>query len=193
VPLLVLPTAVLPGCQMNERTTGTLAGVAGGALLGAAISGSAGAILLGAAGGGLLGYVIGDYLTDCRCGGGGNSCGSCGVPPPCGSCMVPTSPCAVPQASSLRAAPRAATPASDAARRAYERGRAAATAEQARAGYEESARLDPARPEPWNALGVLALAQGDQAAARSHWERALAVDAGYAPARQNLTRLADGR
>jgi hypothetical protein len=184
LPLLVLPAAVLPGCQLNERTTGTIAGAAGGALLGAALGGT-GAVLLGAAGGGLLGYVVGDYLVDCRCGGGGGGgggCGACSVP---SACEVPCAPAAV------HAAPTPNAHAS-AARAAYERGRAAATSGEARAAYEESLRLDASRPEPWNALAVLSLAEGRPARARTELERALAIDPAYAPARTNLERLERG-
>jgi Flp pilus assembly protein TadD len=72
---------------------------------------------------------------------------------------------------------------------AYEKGRAAATAEEAKAAYEESIRLDPTRPEPWNALGLLALVQGDRALARRHLVRSLELDPAYGPALHNLHRL----
>lgn len=198
VPLLMLPTALMPGCQLNERTTATMGGAVGGALLGAALGGT-GAVLLGAAGGGLLGYVVGDYLCDQRCGsgcgsggGGGSPCGvpsACGVPPPYSASRQAYEVSCAPAA--VVAAPQSAA-ATQAGRVAYERGRAAATAEEARAAYEDSVRLDPTRPAPWNALAVLSLAQGERARARQQLERALAIDPAYAPARHNLERFERG-
>jgi tetratricopeptide (TPR) repeat protein len=41
-------------------------------------------------------------------------------------------------------------------------------------------------PELYNLLGVIRLERGDRRGARSAWERALALDPDYAPARQNL-------
>jgi Flp pilus assembly protein TadD len=72
---------------------------------------------------------------------------------------------------------------------AYEKGRAAATAEEAEAAYRDSIRLDPSRPEPWNALALLALARGNRPLARTHLVKALELDPAYAPALHNLDRL----
>jgi hypothetical protein len=49
--------------------------------------------------------------------------------------------------------------------------------------------LDPARPEPHNAKGLVFLFQGKKADARAAFERALATDPGYEPARFNLRKL----
>ena len=65
-------------------------------------------------------------------------------------------------------------------------------AEEATAAYREAIRLDPQRPEPWNALALHALATGDRTTARANLEKALALDPAYAPARLNLTRLDAG-
>lgn len=79
-----------------------------------------------------------------------------------------------------------------AAKVAYERGRSAATSAEAQAAYREAIRLDPTRPEPWNALALQSLAQGERAAAREHLLRALELDPAYAPARYNLEQLDRG-
>jgi hypothetical protein len=193
LPLLALPLVVLPGCRMNERMTGTIGGAVGGGLLGAAVGASAGGVVLAMAGGAIVGYVVGDYLSDQR-----ERCGC--APPPCGGCSVP-SPCEVypgsfTQTERTAAAPSAPTPAASvsaaAARDAYERGRTATTAEEATAAYKESIRLDPQRPEPWNALALHALVAGDRTTARAHLTTALALDPAYGPARHNLERLDRG-
>ncbi len=196
--LLALPLLVLPGCRMNERMTGTIGGAVGGGLLGAAVGASAGGVVLAMAGGAIVGYVVGDYLSDQR-----ERCGC--APPPCGGCSVP-SPCEVypgayTQTQPLAAAPTPPTPSAPtpaasvtaaAARDAYERGRTATTAEEATAAYKESIRLDPQRPEPWNALALHALVAGDRSTARSHLATSLALDPTYKPARHNLERLDAG-
>ena len=64
VPLLVGSIA-LGGCQTGgeKETSGTLIGVAGGAVVGAAIGGGGGAAV-GAVGGGLLGKYIGKSMDE---------------------------------------------------------------------------------------------------------------------------------
>lgn len=207
--LLSLGLLVLPGCRMNERMTGTAGGAVGGGLLGGVAAGTLGGVLIGATGGAIAGYLIGDYLADQRergmtaqaaPSGGGGGGGSCGVPQyevdtyASGNRVVrgsvsegPPMPVTVPAAH-----PTASAPSTWAAKAAYERGRSAATAEEAKGAYEESIRLDPSRPEPWNALALHALATGDRATARAHLGRALALDPTYAPARLNLDRLERG-
>ena len=188
LPLIALPLTILPGCRMNERMTGTIGGAVGGGLVGVAVGASAGGVLLAMAGGAVVGYVIGDYLSDQheRCGCEPPPCGACAVPAPC-ECY----PSAHQQVLPLPSAP-AASATSAAARAAYERGRSAATAEAATAAYEESIRLDPTRPEPWNALALHALVAGDRATARTRFTTALALDPSYGPARHNLERLDRG-
>ena len=194
--LLALPLLALPGCRMNERMTGTIGGAVGGGLLGAAVGATAGGVVLALAGGAVVGYVVGDYLSDQR------ERGGCSVPSPCevypGS-YTQTQPRAQNQPSASgpgASAPSAPTPAASAtvaaARDAYERGRTATTAEEATAAYRESIRLDPQRPEPWNALALHALVAGDRAQARSHLTTSLALDPSYAPARHKLDRLDRG-
>jgi hypothetical protein len=155
---------VLPACRMNERLSGTIMGGVGGAALGGLATGSFGGVVVGAGIGALAGYLVGDYIADQR-------------------------------ERGVNSSNRWSGSATDVlvvngeARDAYERGRRAATAEEARAAYEESARLDPTRPEPYNALGVSMLASGDRDAARAWFRRSLDADPAYGPARHNLDRL----
>jgi hypothetical protein len=194
--LVSLPLVVLPGCQMNERLSGTVGGAVGGGLLAAVVGASAGGVLATAAGGALAGYLVGDYLADQRerCGcAPQNPCGvpqgPCGVPAPSYESPCYVTPSARTQVLPAPAAPPPRSPALPAARTAYERGRSAVTAEEAVAAYEESLRLDPTRPEPWNALALHALVAGDTSVARERFEKALALDPTYAPAQHNLARL----
>lgn len=213
--LATLPLLAGTGCRMNERMTGTAGGALAGGVLGGVAAGTVGGVLIGTAGGALVGYLIGDYLADQteRCmtptqGGG------CGVPQSQAYARPPAAqpyaaqpyaaqPYVVPdeyaeaRAASLTApvtpaAPRPDTAAAWAARSAYERGRSAATADEARAAYAEAIRLDPSRPEPYNALALHALVTGDRATARAQLTKALAADPTYAPARLNLQRLDRG-
>lgn len=193
--LVTLPLLVLPACQMNERMTGAIGGAAAGGLVGAVTGASAGTVLVLVGAGALAGYLIGDYLADQRCcGTQAPSPGGCCAPPAGGCCATPASYRQVVTAAEP-AAPAPARPGSGPswdARVAYEKGRSAATAEEAEAAYEESLRLDPARPEPWNALGLLALVQGDRTLARTRLTKALELDPHYAPAVHNLDRLDRG-
>ena len=75
------------------------------------------------------------------------------------------------------------------ARAAYQSGRQARTAPEARRHYEESLRLDPHHPAPYNALGLNALHRGDQAEAERLFRASLDCDPDYAPATHNLKRL----
>lgn len=188
--LLAGSLLVLPGCQMNERMTGTAGGAVGGAVLSAVMGASAGTVLVCAGAGALAGYLVGDYLADQRergCYPAGGAQSPCALP----AAEVQTLPPGPPSVATRMAAPAAAS-ASYGARAAYEKGRVAPTVEEARAAYEESIRLDPTRPEPWNALALLSVAQGDRTAARAHLAKALALDPAYAPARHNLERLEQG-
>ena len=161
--LIVGSVVVLPGCQMNERLSGTVMGGVGGAALGGIATSTFGGAVVGGAVGALAGYLIGDYMADQRERGVGmaNRWGGSG----------------------------SATDVPVAAKAAYEKGQRAATAEEARASYMEAVRLDPARPEPYNALGVSVLASGDRGGARSYFRKALEVDPTYAPATRNLALL----
>jgi hypothetical protein len=195
--LIALPLLVLPGCQMNERLSGTVGGAVGGGLLAAVVGASAGGVLATAAGGALAGYLIGDYLADQRercCGCPSQS--PCGVPQsPCQAPIYyPESPCQVAPGGWTQTAP-VVTPArftpapNPAARIAYERGRGAVTSEEAVRAYEESIRLDPTRPEPWNALALHSIVTGDTTTARQRLEKALTLDPHYGPAQHNLKQL----
>lgn len=206
--LATLPLLAGTGCRMNERMTGTAGGALAGGVLGGVAAGTVGGVLIGTAGGALVGYLIGDYLADqterCMTPTQG---GACGVPqrqayarPPAAQPYV-TEPYVVPEeyadarAASVTvapAAPRAGAETAWAARAAYERGRSAATADEAKAAYAEAIRLDPSRPEPYNALALHALVAGDRAAARAQFTQALTVDPNYLPARLNLQRLDRG-
>ncbi|MDJ0522757.1 MAG: hypothetical protein QNJ90_11880 [Planctomycetota bacterium] len=187
--LLLVALLVLPACQMNERMSGTLFGAVGGGVLGGAVGGAGGAAV-GVLGGGIVGYLVGDYLADRRERGrtevfetGAPAFGSAPAAPAGGSVYATGSVMGV---KSYATAP---TSQRDAARAAYNRGRQARTAPEARAHFEESLRLDPSRPEPWNALGLNALYRGEPTTAEQHWRTALQKDPGYYPAQHNLKRL----
>ena len=74
------------------------------------------------------------------------------------------------------------------AKAAYDRGKAALTAPEARVHFEQSIRLDPTRPEPYNALALNALYRGDHSEAERLWQRALSIDPAYGPAKYNFER-----
>ena len=207
--LLAVPLLVLPGCRMNERMTGAVGGAAGGAVIGTVAGASAGTVLVLVGAGALAGYLVGDYMADQRCAcepSAGAAESPCAVPAATTSrptvaptpAPAPSSSGGLPPPTVVRRtkAPAAVTARGSGtawdARVAYERGRSAPTVEDARAAYQESARLDPSRPEPWNALALLAVAQGDRTSAREHLNRALALDPAYAPAKHNLERLDRG-
>ena len=194
--LLVLSMLVLPGCQMNERLSGTVFGAMGGAGIGA-LAGGWGGAAIGLVAGGVAGYLVGDYLSDKR------ECGRCGVfsQPKCQPSCAPA-PCAYPQqmpcAEQQVFGPQGAVagvktyPVNPAAREAYQRGRAALTAPEARRHYEESIRLDPNRPEPYNALALNHLYAGDKAGAERLFRTALEKDPSYYAAKFNLAKLQNG-
>jgi hypothetical protein len=187
---LVLVLAAAPACQVNERITGTIAGAAGGALvgglLGSAVGSTAAGVVLGGVAGGAAGYIWGDYMADRR----ERACAPCPTAPP--------SPCAAPLAGDPAAVPAGQVAgvtgsieeSRSRARTAFEAGRGARTPSVALACYDDSIRLDPSRPEPHNAKGLVYLFQGKKADARVAFERALAVDPGYQPAQWNLRKLA---
>jgi hypothetical protein len=168
--LLLVALLVLPGCQMNERLSGTLFGAVGGGVVGGLAGGVVGAAI-GVGAGGVAGYLVGDYVADQR------ERGRPGV-------------FSDPQgAQGVMGVKVAAPPPADDARSAYELGRKALTAPVARQHFERSIRLDPTRPEPYNALGLNALYRGDRAEAERLFRASLAQDPGYGPARHNLARL----
>lgn len=77
---------------------------------------------------------------------------------------------------------------------AYQRGvqlRDAGQLEEAAAAFTESARLAPTSPTPLNELGVVQRQRGEFTAAADAYNRALAIDAQYAPALRNLGVLRD--
>ncbi len=162
--LLVLALALLPACQMNERLSGTIFGGAGGAVLGGVTAGFGGAVIGGLLGG-VAGYLIGDYMADQRERGRPSVFGS-------GSDTIPVSDVRVIEAMD-----------------AYDRARAAETSTEARRWLEESLRLNPDRPEPYNALALNALYAGDRDQAEAYLLTALQKDPDYEMARINLERL----
>lgn len=178
--LLVVALLVLPACQMNERMSGTLFGAVGGGVVGGAAGGAGGAVI-GVLGGGIVGYLIGDYMADKR------ERGRTQVfetSTPAFSAQAQPAGGAVMGVKQYAAGPSNHA----AARAAYERGRKALTAPEARVHFEESVRLDPSRPEPWNALALNALYRGDHAKAQHYWKMSLQKDPGYQPALRNLHR-----
>ena len=178
--LLLLCATALPGCQMNERLSGTLMGGVGGGAIGAAVGGVGGAAI-GVLAGGIGGYLVGDYVADQRERGRSQVFDS-PTTSQAGSYVSQGS--AVGQVAGVKV-----RVGSEAARSAYERGRQALTAPEARVYFEESIRFDPSRPEPYNALALNALYRGDRSEAERNFQQALAVDPSYAPARYNLDRL----
>lgn len=166
VSLLMLVLLAAPSCQMNERLSGTLMGGVGGAVVGGLASGVGGAVIGGVAGA-VAGYLVGDYLADQRERGRGKVFGSASDPMSVAA-----------ESASTRAG-----------RLAYENGRAARTAPEAKHWYEESLRLNPDRPEPLNMLALGALHGGDPVQARQYLTQALAIDPLYKPAQHNLLRL----
>jgi hypothetical protein len=205
-PLLAAALLVVtPACQMNERVTGTIIGAGGGlvvgGLLGSAVGATAAGMVLGAAAGGAAGYIWGDWKADQR----ERQCGSPCAPAP-SPCAAPgyayedagPSPCGVPPyadegvpaAPSVAGARGSVADPKGGAAAAYETGRRATSPAAAIAAYDSAIRLDPARPEPHNAKGLVLLFQGRKAEARRAFEGALAADPGYAPARENLKKLA---
>lgn len=192
--LLAVPLLVLPGCRMNERMTGAVGGAAGGAVIGTVAGASAGTVLVLIGAGALAGYLIGDYMADqrCACEQPGAAESPCAVPASSTSTSSLPAPTVVRQPASQTSVAARGSGAVWDARVAYEKGRSAPTVEDARTAYEESARLDPTRPEPWNALALLSVAQGDRTAARTHLTKALSLDPSYGPAQHNLDRLDRG-
>lgn len=192
--LLILSILVLPACQMNERLSGTVFGALGGAGIGA-IAGGWGGAAVGLVAGGVAGYLVGDYLSDKR------ECGRCGIFPPskCGppacepQCAPPytPAPCAYtpPVAQCAPAVRGVEYPINPAARAAYQQGRAALSASAARGHFEQSIRLDPKRPEPYNALGLNYLYAGDRVGAERLFRQSLQLDPDYYAAKYNLERL----
>jgi tetratricopeptide (TPR) repeat protein len=176
--LLVLALAILPACQMNERLSGTIMGGVGGGIIGGVAGGAVGAVV-GTAAGAVAGYLVGDYIADGR---------------ERGRATVFTDARQYTDTAAGGAAVMGVKvdPRREAARAAYERGRQAKTATAAREAYETSMRLDPSRPEPYNALALNALYRGDRAEADSLLRLALEKDPTYYPAQYNLRRLASG-
>lgn len=198
---------------------GTGAGAIAGGLLGSAVGSTAAGAVIGGVAGGTAGYIIGDRMADRRergecapkdgCGCGAPS--SC-EPPPCSaprsrceppaSCSVPPmgASCAPPACEPPPPDPRTAAPVPCAgplrydraslAQREYDLGRGSGTPAQAIVHYDRAIRMDPARPEPYNAKGMALLQEGKTDEARRAFEKAAAADPGYAPAQANLRRLA---
>ena len=174
-----------PACRLdwNERVTGTMIGAGAGALaggvLGSAVGSTAGGAVLGAAAGGAAGYIIGDYMADQR----ERSSGCAPAETPC------EAPAPTPVCEAVRGGAGAETGARAAARREYEAGRHAVTADEALARYAEAIRLDPSAPEPFNARGLVLLYGNRKDEARRSFQSALAADPTYKPAEANLRRM----
>ena len=75
------------------------------------------------------------------------------------------------------------------ARGEYEAGRASKTADVALRHYDAAIRLDPSRPEPYYARGMVLQYEGRRDDARRAYAQALAADPTYAPAEQGLRGL----
>lgn len=173
---LAVPMA---GCRGSERLAGSVIGGITGITIGGSAGGVGGAVLggaLGTAGG----YLIGDYFAKGR---GGRA-----TPPP--TRPSPTQAPAVPATGSRPASHVRAAPSLGArAKAAYDAGRRAGTAPEARAHYRRSIELDPTHPEPYNAIGLSYLHAGDYVQARRGFEMALERDPNHYAAQHNLARL----
>ncbi len=192
--LLILSLVALPACQMNERLSGTVMGGVGGAVVGAAVGGFGGGVI-GLLAGGLAGYLVGDYVADRRERGraqvfGPESQPQAAFAPTGGQQPASYGPSGMVAGIKARA-PATGTQRVDhsGARAAYQRGKSSLTAPEARVHFEESVRLDPSRPEPYNALALNALYRGDTAEAERYFRKSLEVDPNYQPARFNFERF----
>lgn len=188
--LLLAALIVLPACQMNERMSGTMLGAVGGGVIGGAVGGAGGAVV-GVLAGGVTGYLVGDYIADRR-ERGRTEVFETSAPAFNGTQAAPASHRTGAVMGVKRYAPQAASTTSAEAQAAYERGRKALTAPEARVHFEESIRLDPSRPEPWNALALNHLYRGDLAKAEHLLRKSLEKDPSYFPARRNLDRMMSG-
>ncbi len=165
--VVIVSLAVLPGCRMNERLSGTVFGGVGGLAIGGATAGLTGA-LIGGVLGAVGGYLVGDYIADRR---------------ECGRCQVfDENDCG--QVGGIKVEAEHVKRARD----AYERGRAASTADEARRWYLESYRLH-ASPAPLNMLALGAVFAGESDQAERYLLEALELDPDYELARRNLDRL----
>ena len=201
--LLVVTTTLislpLAGCNLSfdERVTGTAIGVGAGALagglLGTAVGNTATGAILGAVAGGAAGYIIGDWMADKRERGSSEARarddeyrrGRADAEETAAPAPAPVPFDAVPASGAVASAPARA----EMARREYDQGRSARSAATALSHYDAASRLDPSRPEPHNARGLVLLYDGKRPEARAAFERALSVDPEYAPAAENLRKL----
>jgi len=201
--------AVLPGCQLDfsERVTGTAIGTAGGALtgglLGAAVGSPATGAILGGIAGGAAGYIIGDWMADKRerqqaqASTRDRDAAYAQAPSPAYDGTEPQAagyggPTGAPAAIAASGPGATSQARADMARREYEAGRRATDAGVALRHYQEASRLDPSRPEPHNARGLVLLYLERRPEARAAFQRALAVDGTYGPAQQNLQKMNGG-
>lgn len=204
----VAACAALPGCQLDfsERVTGTAIGTAGGALagglLGSAVGSTATGAILGGIAGGAAGYIIGDWMADKRERQAAQASArdhasyaqapspayDGGTPEPAGY----AGPVGAPGAIAASGPGTTSKARADMARREYEAGRRATDAGEALRHYQEASRLDPSRPEPHNARGLVLLYLERRPEARAAFQRALSVDGTYAPAQQNLQKMSGG-
>src|SRR5688572_24510023 len=164
---VTLTLVATTGCRADwsERVTGTAIGTVGGAiaggLLGSAVGSTTAGAVLGAVAGGAAGYIIGDYLADrreracCPPSGSGGVAGSYSDPVPAPS-FEPIPPSTDAIAASRTASVPSASRAAQAGA-AYDAGRRATTPEEALRYYNEAMRLEPSRPEPHNARGLVLL------------------------------------
>jgi hypothetical protein len=186
--VLVALLLVLPACRsgMNERIVGSATGAGTGILLGAVFGGSLPGAVLGGVAGAVAGYIVGDYFADQR---ERQCCTPQSVPydPSCAPCprtsgeypqsMAYTAPASGTAWQTVRVPPAEA---------AFQRGRHAASAPEARRSFEEALRLDPSHVEALNGLGVNQLVSGDRRAAIASFQKALRIDPGHYGARANL-------
>ena len=213
VAMLSLVLLGTTSCRMNytERTSGTVIGAAGGTALGALVGGAVGnpwlGAGLGAAAGGAAGYIVGDKIADKRerqsqsapqASGSGSAPETTSFPPPAADIEPAPAPGATrpPAAGHPPEVYTTSGPSQDRlalARAEYDAGRAAKTAPEALRHYDNAIRLDPSRPEPYNARGMVLQYEGKKDEARRAYKQALAIDPGYAPAEQSLRALAASR
>jgi tetratricopeptide (TPR) repeat protein len=167
--LVVLTCA--SSCTFEQPTTkgAVIGGVAGaglGAIIGSMTGSWAWGALIGAAGGALAGYVIANETS------GSESA----------------------KATEASAAASASPAEREKAEEADRQFRLALNAKDAATSEHHLLKSIEAKPTPYahNNLGIMYLANGDRSAAREQFQKSLALDPAYQPARRNLDQM-DGK
>lgn len=169
VSLIVLVTLQSCSCWEGKHTTGTLVGAAGGAGLGALVGAMTGSWvwggIIGLGAGALAGYLIAEHFVDSN----GNK---------------PAHKAGYKSTFSSSDADKSRDLAESEFRLAVQSGDARTSEEHLR----RSLGHHPTAPA-WNNLGLLQIQDGRTRDAEDSFNRALALDPAYEPARKNLDRM----